>query len=275
MTLEEEKKERKGMLAIHTNIEEMITAKAEAMPSDFNKTRFIQNVMVVLQDVKDIESMDGRSVARTILKGAFLGLDFFQKECYAIPYAGSLNFQTDYRGEIKVVKKYAIREIKDLYAKIVRNGDDYAMEERDGEQTMTFKPLPFNDGEIKGAFAIVMYTDGGIQIEEMSKKDIDAVKVHYSKQATGKAWTNSPGEMYKKTVLRRLCKHINTDFSVDQARAFEDGGAFEFKNKKKEQVVATSSLDDVSESNKEDVIEAEFEDKDVPPDVSESNKETA
>ncbi len=34
-------------------------------------------------------------------------------------------------------------------------------------------------------------------------------------------------------------------------------------------------LDDISESNNEDVIDAEFEDKDVPPDVSESNKETA
>jgi len=86
------------------------------------------------------------------------------------------------------------------------------MEEYNGRQDLTFKPLAFNDGEIKGAFAIVTYVDGGIQIEEMSKKDIEDVRKKYSKQSAGIAWTNSYGEMCRKTVLRRLCKHINIVF---------------------------------------------------------------
>jgi recombination protein RecT len=261
--------------AIKESLVPYIDDRQEALPTDLNKPRFIQNCMAVLDGVQDLEKYTSASIITTMTKGAFLGLDFFQGEAYAIPYGSALSFQTSYKGEVKLVKKYSIRAIKDVYAKVVKDGDEYLMEEYNGRQDLTFKPLAFNDGEIKGAFAIVTYVDGGIQIEEMSKKDIEDVRKKYSKQSAGKAWTNSYGEMCRKTVLRRLCKHINIDFAnPEQQKAFEDGGSSEF-NKKKEDVVATSSLDDVSESNKEDVIEAEFEDKDVPPDVSESNKETA
>ena len=42
--------------------------------------------------------------------------------------------------------------------------------------------------------------------ETMSTFDIEETRTNYSKQAGGQAWTKSTGEMYKKTVLRRLCK---------------------------------------------------------------------
>lgn len=39
------------------------------------------------------------------------------------------------------------------------------------------------------------------------------------------AWKSSTGEMYKKTVLRRLCKLIDLDFdNIEQQKAYEDGG---------------------------------------------------
>ncbi|MBZ1328726.1 hypothetical protein FDG42_02975 [Clostridium botulinum] len=41
--------------------------------------------MTVLKDTKNIEKCNEVSVVRTMLKGAFLGLEFFNKECYAIP----------------------------------------------------------------------------------------------------------------------------------------------------------------------------------------------
>ena len=96
------------LVLVHDNLQKLLQQKAKALPKNFNETRFLQNVMVVLQDTKDIEKMNPTSVARTMLKGAFLGLDFFNKECYAIPYSGQLNFQTDYKGEIKLAKKYSL-----------------------------------------------------------------------------------------------------------------------------------------------------------------------
>ena len=146
-----------------------------------------------------------------------------------IPYGNSVQFQTDYKGEVKFTKKYSVRKIKDIYAKVVREGDEFTEEIVDGQPSIDFKPQPFNDGEIKGAFAVVLYQDGGMAYEAMSLNDINAVRNNYSKASQSKAWKNSFDEMCKKTVLRRLCKHIDTDFeSVEAHTAWEDGSGMDF-----------------------------------------------
>ena len=239
------------LLAIHNNLEKMLEEKSEAMPRTFNKTRFLQNCMTVMQDTRGIDQCDAKSVARTLLKGAFLGLDFFNKECYAIPYGGTIQFQTDYKGEKKLAKQYSVRPVRDIYAKLVKEGDDFREEIKDGQQTIQFVPKPFNNGEILGAFAVVLYEDGGMSYEVMSTEDIEATRKNYSKQANGQAWTKSKGEMYKKTVLRRLCKNIELNFdTIEQARTFEDASDFDMTKEPKP--AQQSPLNPT-------IIEAEFE----------------
>ena len=80
-----------------------------------------------------------------------------------------------------------------------------------GEQSFDFKPKPFNDGKIIGAFAVVLYTDGGMAYDTMSLADLENTR-KASKASNSPAWKNFTGEMYKKTVLHRLCKHIELDF---------------------------------------------------------------
>ena len=95
--------------------------------------------------------------------------------------------------------------------------------------------------------------------ETMSKEDIEVVRDTFSKQANGKAWKNSFGEMAKKTVLRRLCKHIQLDFdSIEQQKAWEDGSDMEFTNNNVENIVnEKSELEKELEEN--GAIEADFE----------------
>ena len=224
----------------HKNLMALLTSKQDAMPKDFNPTRFLQNCMTVLQDTKEIEKCQPISIARTLLKGAFLGLDFFQKECYAIPYGNSLQFQTDYKGETKMAKKYSIRPILDIYAKVVREDDIFKESIVGGKQIINFNPVPFSNKPIVGAFAIVLYKDGGMEYDTMSTEQIESVKENYSKKGykTGeysKAWVISTGEMYKKTVLRRLTKKIEKDFdSIEQAQAYEESSDTEFKKEEKQ-----------------------------------------
>lgn len=228
-----------NLVVIHDKLNRFLEEKKNALPKDFNQTRFLQNCMTVLQDVKDINKMEPISVARTMLKGAFLGLDFFNKECYAIPYGQSLQFQTDYKGEKKIIKKHSINPVLDIYAKLVREGDDFEEEIIQGRQTINFKPKSFNDGKIVGAFAAVIFKDGSMMYEAMSVNEIEAIRDKFSKQPKGKAWTDSFGEMAKKTVLRRLCKHIEIDFeTTEQAKTFEEASDFEMK----ETITATAQF---------------------------------
>lgn len=215
-----------------------IAEKVGAMPEGFNKDRFILNCITLIRDMlkdkKKRESLDGiaaDSIALCMIKGAFLGLDFLSGECYAIPYNKEMNFQTDYKGEIKICKKHSIQPIKDIFAKIVREGDLYDEGVEDGKQKLVFKPLPFNNGKIIGAFAIVTYTDGSMLYESMSAEEIEGVRQNYSKAKDSDAWKKSSGEMYRKTVIRRLSKYIEKDFDkVEQLMAYDEGGGVEFQN---------------------------------------------
>ena len=201
-----------------------------ALPKSFNRERFVQNALAVMNEKPELAKINRNMVIQGLCKGAYLGLDFMNKECYLIPYGGKVEFQTDYKGECKFVKRYSIRPILDIFAKVVRKGDSFEEGIVDNRPVINFKPLPFNNDEIVGAFAIVLYKDGGMEYEAMSCEDIQSVRNNYSKASQSKAWKCSFDEMAKKTVLRRLCKHIETDFESAEARqAWDDGAGMEFE----------------------------------------------
>ena len=217
---------------IKTGLTKKLTENKEALPAGFNQQRLILNCITVIQDMmKDdkkkaqLEKINPETIPVCLAKAAYLGLDFFNGECYAIPYGGNLSFQTDYKGEIKLCKRYSKNKIKDIFAKVVRQGDFFMEEVDGGKQNVQYRPKPFSNEPMIGAFAIVVFEDGSMMYDTMSSEDIENVRNTYSKAKDSQAWKSSTGEMYKKTVLRRLCKLIDLDFdNIEQQKAYEDGG---------------------------------------------------
>ena len=79
----------------------------------------------------------------------------------------------------------------------------------------------------------------------MNMDEVTTVRNTYSKQKNGTPWQNSTGEMIKKVCLRRLCKHINTQFSTEDARkAWEEGSGMEFEQKNVDTKVVDAFADD-------------------------------
>ena len=62
---------KEQLKVIHTGLDHALDKQAEALPQNFNKHRFLQNCMTVLQD-NDFSKCETTSVVRTMLKGAFL-----------------------------------------------------------------------------------------------------------------------------------------------------------------------------------------------------------
>lgn len=228
-------KKNELQVAFSEMLTDKLVAVQDALPKDFNRQRFVQNALTVLNEHPEFDKCNKAMLAQCLMKGAYLDLDFMNGEAYIIPYKSTLRFQTSYKGEVKFVKKYSIREIKDIYAKIVREGDEYEEQIIDGHQSISFKPIPFSKSEVVGAFAVVLYKDGGMDVESMTTEDINNTRANYSSARDSKAWKNSWEEMAKKTVLRRLCKHIETDFeSVEAGKAWEEGSGMTFTNNKPE-----------------------------------------
>ena len=166
---------------------------ADALPSDFNRARFVQNTVALVQDNEQLARIPQQKLVPALLKGAYLGLDFFNKECYAVPYGQTVQFTPSYTGMVKLAKKFSKRPLTDIYGHVVREGDEFE----------------------------TWMEDGGIKVETMSKTQLDAVK-RMSKAQSGTAWKFFPEEMYKKSVIRRLCKGIDLDMeNVEQVRIMQ------------------------------------------------------
>jgi recombination protein RecT len=194
----------------------------EALPRDFNRARFIQNTLALVHDSEQLANVPQSKLVPVLMKGAYLGLDFFNKECYAIPYGQQIQFMPSYTGMVKLAKRFSKRPLKDIYAHIVHEGDEFESGMEDGHEFVRFKPQPFNDAPIVGAFAVAQYQDGGIKVETMSKQQLDAVK-RMSKAQSGTAWKFFADEMYRKSVIRRLCKSIDLDMdTIAQVQVLKD-----------------------------------------------------
>lgn len=225
---------------IAKKLEGWLGQQNNALPSDLNKERFKANCIAMLRSVKGIEKCAPDTICRTLMQGAYLGLDFLNGECYAIPYSNELRFQTDYKGEIKLAKKYSKPAIRHIYADLVREGDDFENGVLNGNQFLNHKKKPLNNGTILGVYAVANFANGTSHYEVLTSEEVKDIKNKYSKAE--KAWRDSEGEMYKKTALRRLCKHLTFDFESPSAQmAWDEGAAVDFN--KKQTYQAASSLD--------------------------------
>lgn len=217
--------ENELQVAFSEQLSDKLITMENALPKDFNKTRFIQNAIAVLNDNPDLMRTNKAELIQCLVKAAFLDLDPMNKECYIIAYQGKPQFQASYIGQKKFVKKYSIRPIKDIYAKLVREGDSFEEKVIDGKPSIDFKPVPFSNADIVGVFAVVLYEDNGLEYEVMSKEEVENNRKNFSKASNSPAWKNSWGEMAKRSCLRRLIKHISVDFeSVEASKAWEEAG---------------------------------------------------
>ena len=208
--------------ALSTELE----SQRAALPADFNIARFVQNSVALLNGNDTLQKFARENgtaqIKQGLIRGAFLGLDALNNEMYLVPYGKTLNFMPSYKGMTKLAQKYATRPIKTIYAKVVREGDEFEEVINNGEPSINFKAVPFSDKPIIGCFAVCQYVDGGMVYEVMSKADVEKCRKS-SKAQNSPAWNGFWSEMAKKTVLRRLAKNLSIDMDAKTAEAFDSG----------------------------------------------------
>lgn len=202
-------------------ISEKLDSITEALPKDFNKARFVQNALSLLNEKPDLAKFGQAKIMAGLMRGAMLGLDFYNHEAYLVPYASDLQYQTSYIGQQKLIKKYSLRPVKEIYAEIVREDDFFETGIENNKRFVTFKPKPFNNKPVVGAFAVARFIDGDVLVETMNLEELEAVR-KASKMGNAGAWKLWTSEMQKKSVIRRLCKKIEIDFeNPEQKKLFE------------------------------------------------------
>ena len=205
---------------------EELNLQRDALPRDFNITRFVNNSIALLNGndvlIKFMKLYGTDQIKMGLIRGAYLGLDAMNDEMYLVPYGSTINFMPSYVGMRKLCIRYSTRPIKTLYAKVVREGDEFSEEIVNGEPSITFRPKAFNTCKIIGAFAVCLYRDGGMVYEVMSLQELEQCRKS-SKAKNSPAWDRFTQQMYKKTVLRRLAKSIPIDMDEKLSDAMNAG----------------------------------------------------
>lgn len=207
-----------------------LSAEALALPKDFNKTRFFQNAIALLQNNEALRKCNQNQLMAGMMRAAYLGLDFANGEAHLVPFGNTVTFIPGYKGLRKFVMKYSVKPLKELKADVIRKGDEIDYGIKDNKAYINFHPKALSTEEVVGAVAVAYYENGDVSYEVMNMDELNKVR-NASKCGRSGPWVTWTNEMYKKTVISRLAKSIPTDFeNVEMQSAWNEAQTDEFNN---------------------------------------------
>jgi recombination protein RecT len=130
----------------------------------------------------------------------------------------------DFRGYVMLAKRS--QEISRVVARLVRRDDDFDYQQGTDEW-LHHKPVLVEDpGPYTFVYGIAFFRDGGSQFDVMSAAEIELHRQRFAPRDRQKEivgpWVTDAGEMWKKTVVRRLSKLLPLTIEARAAIAFED-----------------------------------------------------
>jgi hypothetical protein len=141
------------------------------------------------------------------------GLSPAKTQCYFIPYGNKATLERSYFGTMKVVKQ--LSTVKDIYAKIIYEGDEFEAEVVDGRWKFVSHKSSWKNqnNPIEGAYCVIEKTDGEKILTIMTKEEID---VSWSQSKNKSVQNKFPQEMAKRTIIERAAKDFfNTSDDSD------------------------------------------------------------
>tara|TARA_R100001082_G_scaffold40444_2_gene21397 strand:+ start:2374 stop:3264 length:891 start_codon:yes stop_codon:yes gene_type:complete len=112
----------------------------------------------------------------------------------------------EYTGLMDLVKRSG--EVAHFVARVVHENDEFEhyFDLDDGE-VLKHKVNYDDPGGLKLAYAVCYYKDGQRQVEVMRKDQIDKIRSNSRSPDSG-PWSQHTEEMWRKTVIRRICKYL-------------------------------------------------------------------
>lgn len=216
-------------------LDKMVAKGISTFPKGVEAERLkINALMCIAQDnnLSDASKRYPAKIAQAVYNFVALGLDMLNRECYIIPFIKGKGTQNesidltiikDYKGEIKLARKYSVDPIREIFARVVYENDSYHFDEF-GRFIHNFDPFSTERGQKKGAYCTVIYENGVHQTEFVNVEEINKVKgVSRSSSYDSSPWKKWEDEMWRKTAIRKAMKNISLDFgSSETLKAYQE-----------------------------------------------------
>lgn len=182
----------------------------DMLPKSVSYDAFRNAAIVAVTDNPSILNCGQESVFKAIRTLAAAGLVPDGREAAIVPFKGTAQAMPMVAGLIKVARNSG--KITSLWSDVVYDGEDFTIWIEDGERKFKHDYDPLSrSGEIRGAYAVAKLSDGTVDMEPMSRDEIEKRRKASANQKgpepTG-IWQQWYSEMAKKTVIRALCKRL-------------------------------------------------------------------
>lgn len=206
-----------------------------SLPAHIPAERFIRTTINAIQHNPDILKCDRRSIYQGCLKAAQDGLILDGREAALVPQRVNGVTVARYNpmvfGILKKIRNSKL--VKSVHAHVVYEHDHFLYELGLEERVEHRPKLDGPRGNLVAVYAVAHFTEGGYQIEVMSKEEIMAVRKRSATSADKGPWATDFNEMARKTVIRRLAKYLPQSSEIDrvlEAEAPNSDGAYVFQD---------------------------------------------
>lgn len=161
------------------------------------------------------------SFLESMVRAAELGLRFAGAggEAYLIPFKTQCTLIIGYRGLCALARRTG--KVIRLEARCVFSKDIFKIEYGHSQQLIHRPHLGSDRGEITCCYALGELKGGSVQLEVMTRVQIDKIRAR-SRAGDNGPWKTDYEEMARKTVLRRLCKYLPFPTAFEDALAKEE-----------------------------------------------------
>src|SRR5665213_272677 len=143
-------------------------------------------------------------------------------DAYIIPYGDKVQFQTGYKGLIKLARRSG--EIKTISAELVFKDEDFEVEygtDRRIRHTPNFDIDRTKYESVTNAYATARLTNGEDVFVVMTRKELNKIQATAKSSSTDTPWQKWPERQAIKTVLKRLTQLLPKDDVLAKAVAMD------------------------------------------------------
>jgi recombination protein RecT len=215
-------------LTLRDHVCKMRPEFAKALPGHITADKFIRTAQTAVALTRNIDKVKNpQSLLAACTRAAADGLILDGREAaLRVDSNGDVQYMPMFRGLMKLA--YNTGEIKSLVIETVQIGDSFNYSPtRDDSPIVHEINLLKPRGEIYAVYALARLKDGGIITEVMTVPDVnrirdrsDGFKAFKAGRIRSTPWDSDWGEMARKTVFRRLTKHLPS--STERAERLAD-----------------------------------------------------
>lgn len=248
-------------------LEKSKSSLAAVLPKHLTPDRLMKLALYARSTSPDLQKCAPQSILQALMQAATLGLEPNTPlgEGWLIPRKNKktgqmeASFQLGYQGMISLARRSG--QIAKLEAHVVYEHDTFDLE-YGLDQKLSHRPYflcgKLEPGRVICAYAVAKLTDGSVQIEVMSLRDLERIRARSA--ASDGPWNTDTDEMYRKTLVRRIFKYLPKSAEIREVlerEADNDNGiTADFE------VVREATVEDMPEEkpqSRADAIKAQLE----------------